>query len=132
VMIQRYTILNHIPNSMWNTLSISALSEYTLYNSKPLFSAHFFSLSYCRQSLRGSVRQFGFGEYMFSTVYVATFIFLSPADDIILDGRTRNPFPLKSPGVQMWGWVGLLLIYIEKLIFLSFSFFLYNFLGRIH
>ena len=30
VMIQRYTILYHIPNSMWTTKSISALSEFSL------------------------------------------------------------------------------------------------------
>ena len=41
VMIQTYTILKLFPNSMRNTLSISALSEYTLYISKSSFSAHF-------------------------------------------------------------------------------------------
>jgi len=74
---------------------------------------------------------FYFCEYI--QIYVATLFFspcfiLSPVDEILLDGRTRTLYPLKSPGVQCGDGWGVLLIHIENLIFLYFFFYLMSFL----
>jgi hypothetical protein len=121
VMIQDYTILYHIPNSMWNTLSISALSD-TLFPSLPFHFAHADTI--CRHSLIyqmlvGTCSWFN-GEPSLPSFASKCFVLRFAAFVCLMifsrwaDTNALLPIP-KSPGVQCGGGWGCLLKCIEYL-----------------